>query len=206
VREAATQSASVTTEGAAIADATALPDDAPLHCYRHPDRETRVLCGRCERPICTRCAMQGPVGFRCKQCGTLAYDPLTSLRPSQMLIGLAVSIALAAVTGVIASRIGFFSIILGFFAGGIIAEAVTRLIGLKHGPQITALVLGGIIVGSLIGFGLDYGLFLLQLGDLPDNIPVEELGFSFSAFLIDGFVWAAITAGAACVGAYSRLR
>jgi hypothetical protein len=39
-----------------------------------PDRQTYVGCGRCDQPICTKCAMQGPVGFRCKQCGTLAND------------------------------------------------------------------------------------------------------------------------------------
>ena len=196
----------MTTEGAATADAITLPDDAPLHCYRHPDRETRILCGRCERPICTRCAMQGPVGFRCKQCGTLAYDPLTSLRPSQMLIGLAVTIGLAAVAAFVASRIGVFGILLGFFAGGFIAEAVTRVIGLKHGPRIMTLVIGGIIVGGLIGFGVDYALFIGQLGELPDDIPAEEFGLGMGQFFIESLIWAAITAGAMCVGAYSRLR
>jgi hypothetical protein len=203
----------MTTEGAAITDASTLADDPSasaeddaLHCYRHPDRETRILCGRCERPICTRCAMQGPVGFRCKQCGTLAYDPLTSLRPSQMLLGLAISMGLAAVAGLIASQIGFFGIIIGFFAGGFIAEAVTRVIGFKHGPRILALVIGGIIVGSVIGFGIDYAIFAAQLANLPEEIPVEELGFGLSALLWDIVLWAAITAGAECVGAYSRLR
>jgi hypothetical membrane protein len=50
-----------------IADVQA--DDGTMLCYRHPDREVWIRCGRCDRPICTQCAMQGPVGFRCKQCG-----------------------------------------------------------------------------------------------------------------------------------------
>jgi len=49
-------------------------DDDRQFCYRHPDRETWIRCGRCDRPICTSCAMQGPVGSRCKQCGKLAFD------------------------------------------------------------------------------------------------------------------------------------
>jgi len=195
----------VTTEGAAILDQGAAEEDAPLHCYRHPDRETRILCGRCERPICTRCAIQGPVGFRCKQCGTLAYDPLTSLRPTQIVVGLAVSIGLAAVAGYIAAQIGYFGIIIGFFAGGFIAEAVTRLIGFKHGTRIMTVVIGGIIIGAVAGFGLDYALFFNQMASLPDDVPQEALGLG-SSYFNDTFLWAAITAGAECVGAYSRLR
>ena len=37
----------------------------PLHCYRHPDRETYVSCFECGRGICPDCMTQGPVGIRC---------------------------------------------------------------------------------------------------------------------------------------------
>jgi len=37
-------------------------------CYRHPDRETWVSCGRCGKPLCTDCMMHGPVGIRCREC------------------------------------------------------------------------------------------------------------------------------------------
>jgi len=37
-------------------------------CYRHPDRETWVTCGRCGKPLCPDCMMHGPVGVRCREC------------------------------------------------------------------------------------------------------------------------------------------
>ncbi len=37
-------------------------------CYRHPGRETLVRCSNCERPICTSCMTQSPVGVRCPEC------------------------------------------------------------------------------------------------------------------------------------------
>jgi membrane associated rhomboid family serine protease len=37
----------------------------PMHCYRHPDRETMVTCSECGRPICTECMFFAPVGIRC---------------------------------------------------------------------------------------------------------------------------------------------
>ncbi|MFE6735773.1 rhomboid family intramembrane serine protease [Microbacterium sp. NPDC057650] len=37
-------------------------------CYRHPDRQSFVLCQRCLRTICPECQTQGPVGVICPEC------------------------------------------------------------------------------------------------------------------------------------------
>ncbi|HUR75677.1 MAG TPA: rhomboid family intramembrane serine protease [Sporichthya sp.] len=37
-------------------------------CYRHPDRETYVRCGRCERYICPDDMISAAVGFQCPEC------------------------------------------------------------------------------------------------------------------------------------------
>ena len=52
---------STTSAGAPVADGT-------LRCYRHPERETLLRCGRCERPICLACQVRHPVGVRCPEC------------------------------------------------------------------------------------------------------------------------------------------
>jgi membrane associated rhomboid family serine protease len=39
----------------------------PMHCYRHPNRETHVSCSDCGRPICTECMTAAPVGQRCPE-------------------------------------------------------------------------------------------------------------------------------------------
>ncbi|MGO4534906.1 rhomboid family intramembrane serine protease [Leifsonia sp. 2MCAF36] len=38
------------------------------HCYRHPDRESYVLCQRCGRTICPQCQTPGAVGVVCPEC------------------------------------------------------------------------------------------------------------------------------------------
>src|SRR6476619_2686000 len=43
-----------------------------MHCYRHPDRETRVSCSECGRPICEECMTFAPVGIRCPEHANLA--------------------------------------------------------------------------------------------------------------------------------------
>ena len=37
----------------------------PMYCYRHPNRETRVSCATCGRPICTECMVATDVGIKC---------------------------------------------------------------------------------------------------------------------------------------------
>ncbi|MGQ0846736.1 MAG: rhomboid family intramembrane serine protease [Sporichthyaceae bacterium] len=44
------------------------PGGAPPTCYRHPDRETYVRCGRCERYICPDDMVSASVGFQCPEC------------------------------------------------------------------------------------------------------------------------------------------
>jgi len=37
-------------------------------CYRHPNRQSFVLCQRCMRTVCPDCQTQGPVGVICPDC------------------------------------------------------------------------------------------------------------------------------------------
>jgi len=49
--------------------AVAVPgEDGAYYCARPKKEITRVRCGRCEAPICTRCAVHGPAGVRCREC------------------------------------------------------------------------------------------------------------------------------------------
>ena len=45
-----------------------LRNDPDNYCYRHPDRQSFVLCQRCLRTICPECQTQMPVGVVCPEC------------------------------------------------------------------------------------------------------------------------------------------
>lgn len=61
-------------------------------CYRHPERETRLSCSRCGRPICASCSIDAAVGQRCPQCvgelGRQAEIPVPPPRPRARRAGL----------------------------------------------------------------------------------------------------------------------
>ena len=44
------------------------PVDPANFCYRHPDRQSFVLCQRCGRTICPQCQTQAAVGVHCPEC------------------------------------------------------------------------------------------------------------------------------------------
>ena len=48
-----------------MSEASANPDN---FCYRHPDRQSFVLCQRCGRTICTECQTPAAVGVHCPEC------------------------------------------------------------------------------------------------------------------------------------------
>jgi hypothetical protein len=176
-----------------------LPEaDAALRCYRHPERETWVRCGRCDRPICSRCAMQGPVGFRCRECGRPAFDPLTSMRVSQLAISLGIAVVGGLAVGWVSSTIGFFGLLLAWFGGGLIADAVIRFVGFKRGPIMAASLFGGIVGGAAVAFVVEAAVLASGLG--PDA------GALMVSYISNQGLWAALAAGIACFGAWSRLR
>ncbi|TFB49864.1 rhomboid family intramembrane serine protease [Cryobacterium tagatosivorans] len=47
---------------------TDLPGPAANYCYRHPGRQSFILCQRCGRTICPECQTQAAVGVVCPEC------------------------------------------------------------------------------------------------------------------------------------------
>ncbi len=124
----------------------------PLHCVNHPHVETHLRCNKCGQPICTRCAVQTPVGYRCRDCinaqQRLFY---ADFRPRYYLIAAAVALPLALIAGWLIPRLGWFAIILGPVVGGGIAEAVHWAIQRRRGQYTWLVVCGAIVVGALPG-------------------------------------------------------
>ena len=141
--------------------------------------------------------MQGPVGFRCRQCGRPARDPLTSLRPSQLAIGFGISALGGLVVGLIGGRIGIFGLLLAWFAGGLIADSVIRFVGFKRGPRMMATLFGGILVGTALAFVGEASAFASGVGGD---------GSFVAAYVYGRGPMAAIAAGLTCFGAWSRFR
>lgn len=174
-------------------------DDGRMFCYRHPDRETWLRCGRCDQPICTKCSVMGPVGARCRVCGLRPNDGLGKFTPRQLVLGTAVTLGAGLILGYIGAQLGWLSIVGGFFLGGFTAEAFNRVVGYKRGPVMLSMLFGGIIVGTLVGAAIS---LVMLFGSVPNEAAEPLTGLLLQSYL----PYALISAGAACFGAYSRFR
>jgi hypothetical protein len=180
-----------------------LADHQPLFCYRHPDRETWVRCGRCDQPICSKCSMQGPVGLRCKVCGTPSRDALATLRPSQLAIAAVVSLGGGAIVGYAGSALQIFGLVAAFFGGGLIAEALDRTVGIKRGPRIIAIAVPGIVAGGLVGTALSALWTWQQILGYPEG---GDPGLYLDAYLWSVLPFALLAVLVAAGVAAARLR
>jgi len=181
-----------------LADDAAEDDSGPLYCYRHPRSETYVRCGRCDQPICPKCAVQGPVGFRCRTCGLVKGATLSSFTPQQLALGMGVSLGGGLLVGYLGGQIGFYGIFLGFFAGAFLAEAFVRFAGMKRGPLPRLMLYGGLLAGFAAGAVAQVATFM---GAIPADAEVP-----FQIWLQTMLPSIAIGAGAMLAGVYSRVR
>src|SRR5512141_190101 len=108
-----------------------MTEETKLYCANHPTVETTLRCNRCDKPICPKCAVKSPVGYRCRECVKGQQKIFDTAEPIDYVLGFIVAGLLSGVASVLAglvSFIGFYGwFILVFvapFAAGIIAEAV----------------------------------------------------------------------------------
>lgn len=157
-------------------------DDEVLYCANHPNVETVLRCNRCGKPICTRCAVQTPVGYRCKQCVGEQQAVYFTGGAADYLIGGLVALVLGGIASYIVTILGawFIALILGPTAGIGVAEVVRVAVRRRRSRYLWLSVAIGIIIGSLpallVSTGslwrmIAYGLFIvLAIGSATARI------------------------------------
>lgn len=118
-------------------------------CYNHPDRETMLRCNRCDRPICTSCAVLTPTGYRCKECVRGAQKKFDTAQWFDYPLAFFVAGILSFIGSLISSYIGFFTIFIAPIAGVVLAEAVRWVIGKRRSKLLFQIATAGAIMGAL---------------------------------------------------------
>lgn len=121
-----------------------------LFCYRHPSRETGLRCAQCNRPICSKCAVHTPVGYRCPQCIREREDVFYTANALDYALAGIAALILGLLAGFLAPRLGFFVIFVGPFAGTLIGRVAFRAARRHHGRWLPHLVAAMVVVGALL--------------------------------------------------------
>ncbi|WP_219974327.1 B-box zinc finger protein [Rubrobacter xylanophilus] len=149
-----------------------------MRCYRHPNRETRVSCATCGRPICTDCMVPTDVGIKCPEDAKLPRRARAgTMRPKQLAKSLLAGIAVALVGLPVVYtifQIGFLTLLLSLVAGYGAGTLVHRAGGRNGGPPAMAI--------SGISVAIPY-LALLAPELLAGNLPAIRLAAAAIAVL-----------------------
>jgi len=125
-----------------------------LTCFYHRDRETRVTCGRCERPLCPDCVHHGATGVRCKECISLSPRERGLADPQQIRRATLAAFGTAVAGGLALALIGWVSFItsalLGFAVGAVAFRASGRHRDMTIQAGAAAMALIGILLAAVL--------------------------------------------------------
>ena len=162
--------------------------DETFPCATHPNVQTSLRCGKCEKPICPKCMVMTPVGARCKECAGVKRLPTYRLSGLDYLVAVLVSLGMGIGVGLVWGLIEwmlpvyFFSLLLAAGAGWLIAEVVSRSVNKKRGTALG--ILAGLAV--LLAYGIVFAIEAFRTGYL--DFGLVRLGFSFLAAGIGVFI------------------
>lgn len=126
-----------------------MAESETLTCYIHPNRETLLRCNRCERPICTECAIQTPTGYRCPQCIRSQQKVFNSTKAGDLMLAPLLALAFSFLGSYLTSLLGFFTLILAPLVGTTIAKIVQKVSGGRRSKTFYYLTTAAVVIGSL---------------------------------------------------------
>ena len=122
---------------------TPLPQ--PIYCANHPTVETSLRCNNCEKPICPKCAVLTPTGYRCKECVRGQQKVFDTAVWHDFPVAFIVAAILAFAGSYVASFVGFFTIFIAPVAGVITAEAVRLVIRRRRSGRLFLTATAGVV-------------------------------------------------------------
>jgi len=138
-----------------------------LRCKNHPKRETRLRCSKCDEPICTRCLVQTPVGYRCRECAQLRKLPQFSVGPSLLARAVPAGLLISVLCWFVASFVPYLGFFVAILVGVAVSEVMGRLALRRSNRWLEACAVLCVVTGMIIAYtiqGLRFGERLSTAG------------------------------------------
>jgi hypothetical protein len=151
-----------------MTDATTTTETDTLYCVNHPQTATSLRCNRCGKPVCTRCIVRTPVGYRCRECVRGQQQIFETVVWYDYIVAVVLAAVLGGLAGALLLNLGWFVIFLSPVAGGLIAEVVRAAVRRRRGRYLFVAATVAYVLGCLPLFlpGLLFLLSGLLGGDL----------------------------------------
>jgi hypothetical protein len=161
----------------------ATDEDAPLYCANHPKEQTYLRCGRCDKPICAKCRVSTPAGWRCRECANIQVLPTYAVSSEVYIRAALFGFLAAAAAGILMGLFPSFEFWAALIMGVAVPEAVSVASNQKRGPGLQAVGMAAVLFGfivsriviesfpqfipSLGGINAPYGAGIPLLDNLP---------------------------------------
>jgi hypothetical protein len=138
--------------------------DTVLHCANHPTVATSLRCNRCEKLICSKCAVRTPVGYRCRECVRGQQSVFETTRTYDYPVAAVVSAIGTGLGAAILGNFSFWGLLIAPVVGGGLAEVVRWSVGRRRSRYLArwaavggALGLLPLLVLPVIGMVMAFG-------------------------------------------------
>jgi hypothetical protein len=125
-----------------------------LYCANHPDRETYLRCNRCDKPICSECAVLTPTGYRCKDCVRGQQRVFETAQSFDYVLAGGISLAISFLGSYVAPVMQFFTIFIAPIVGMIASEIVRRVVRRRRSRLLFQVAAGAAVLGGLPLFAM----------------------------------------------------
>jgi hypothetical protein len=130
--------------------------NTPVSCANHPGVETSLRCNKCGKPICARCAVRTPTGYRCKECVRGQQKIFNTAGWVDFLLGAVIAAVLGGVGSLLATLvgglgyIGWILVVIGAPTVGIVIAEAVRWATHRHRSRALFLTIAAaVVVGAL---------------------------------------------------------
>jgi hypothetical protein len=130
-------------------------------CAFHPEVETEVRCGECDRYICPKDMVPTPVGYKCPICAKPPRSQYVVVKPAQLLRASVAGGAVGVLGGVVLAYVPLLGIFSGLIWGVATAEAARRASGGHREWPVGLVAIAAIVVGAFAGSALTHRLNVL---------------------------------------------
>jgi hypothetical protein len=124
-----------------------------MYCTVHPKTETNLRCNKCGRPMCTKCMVRTPVGYRCKECIYEQQNVFYTAEQRDYVVAGALGVGAGLVAGLILTFIGsyglWFALVAGVPMGFGIGELLFRAAGRRRGRKMWLIGAGMVLLGAV---------------------------------------------------------
>ena len=168
-----------------------------MQCATHPNTETLLSCGKCDKPICPKCLVHTPVGARCKECANVRRSPIYEVSAFYYVKAAGAGLGLALAGGVVWALlrgVPFASIITSIIVGVAIGEGISRVTNRKRGMGLQVIAAVSVIASSFVGKAIQAAFFY----DLS--------GQSFARYVLSVDLYLLLFLGVGVFYAVGRLR